>query len=54
MRTLELKNNEIILINNRKYIVGECLFDHDIILTCLDNDFNKKENTLEYIDEDKN
>lgn len=35
-KILNVKNNETILVNNKKYLVGFCLFDNDIILTCIE------------------
>lgn len=36
MKNIELKNNEIVIINGKKYLVGFSLFDNDISLHCLE------------------
>lgn len=38
---IQLKQGDVIIINGLKYHVGFCLFDNDIILTCLDVDVPK-------------
>jgi len=35
-KQLKLDNNQIIIINKKRYLVGYALFGNDIILHCLD------------------